>query len=352
MTSREQVRRAIEFSYPARIPAVVSWVGNGALWETLRDSGTPAQQQEVDHLLSQIPKDLLVVKCQSFGWEFDRAGVAEGEWPDEWGTLWRGWKGTIRAIGHPLEEWSAFNNYTPPDPDIPGRMEEARQAIASNRDEKYLLGVVFLTLWERYWLLRGFEDALLDHLLYPDRFLALRDVIVEHNLALTRKMLALGVDGIYFSDDWGSQQALLISPQHWREWYRPGYEELFGEVRRAGAHVWLHSDGNVMEIVPDLMECGLNVLNPLQPMCMPVEEFVRRFGGRLCVYGGADVQGVLSQGSPQEVEEEVCSIVRKLSQFGGGLIATHTHTIMPETPIENVLAMLRIFLKYCVNQPG
>jgi uroporphyrinogen decarboxylase len=195
-------------------------------------------------------------------------------------------------------------------------------------------------------MLRGFNNALMDPYLCPDRFVQLRDLIIEFNLASIREQLGLGVDGIYFSDDWGTQRALLMNPDDWRKWYKPQYKRMFDAVHEGGAHAWMHLCGNVTSIIPDLIEIGLNVLNPVQPQAMDVNALADEFGGRLCFFGGVDVQGTLPHGTTLDVEREARHLINILGRYSGGYIGSTSHTILPDTPLENIVALFRTFREY------
>ena len=111
-------------------------------------------------------------------------------------------------------------------------------------------------------------------------------------------------------------------------------------------HVWMHLCGDISAILPDLIEIGLNVLNPVQPQAMDVHKLSREFGGKVCFYGGVDVQGTLINGSPDDVKREVHELVDLFGRFNGGYIGSTSHSIMPETPLDNVIAMYEAFLEY------
>jgi uroporphyrinogen decarboxylase len=208
------------------------------------------------------------------------------------------------------------------------------------------MGRVWFTLFERFWFLRGFNNALTDPYIYPREFLRLIEKITEFNVASINMRLDLGLDGIFFSDDWGSQTNLLMKPDDWRKWYKPQYRRMFDAVHAGGGHVWMHLCGNVMDIIPDLMDIGLDVLNPVQPLAMPVDVLSKRFGGQLCFYGGLDVQGVLPRGTSREVEDEVRHLISALGCWGGGHVGGTSHTILPDTPTENVVAAFGAFREH------
>ncbi len=195
-------------------------------------------------------------------------------------------------------------------------------------------------------MLRGFENALVDPYLDEPQFCLLRDRIVQFNMALIDQWLERGVHAVFFSDDWGSQRSLLMDPSDWRRYYKPSYQAMFERVRRGGAHVWMHLCGNIEAILPDLIEIGLNVLNPVQPQAMDVRRLSREFGGHVCFNGGVDVQGTLITGTPDAVRREVHELVDLFGRFHGGYIAGTSHTIMPETPLDNVIALYEALAQY------
>ena len=195
-------------------------------------------------------------------------------------------------------------------------------------------------------MLRGFGNMLMDPYSDAENFARLRDRVVEYNLAIIDQWTRRGVDAVFFSDDWGCQRGLLMNPDDWRHFYKPSYKKMFDRVRAGGAHVWMHLCGNVTAILPDLIDIGLNVLNPVQPQAMDVRLLSREFGGRVCFNGGVDVQGTLVRGTPEEVKREVHELVSLFGTFNGGYIGGTSHTVMPETPLDNVIAMYEAFAEY------
>ena len=169
---------------------------------------------------------------------------------------------------------------------------------------------------------------------------------MDYNLAVIDQVIARGLDGIFFSDDWGSQRGLLMNPDDWRRFYKPAYAAMFDRVRSRGRHVWMHLCGNVTDIIGDLIDIGLNVLNPVQPQAMDVEHLSREFGGKVCFNGGIDVQGTMIHGSPDDVRDEARRLVDLFGGLRGGYIGGTSHTIMPETPLDNVIALYETFLEY------
>jgi uroporphyrinogen decarboxylase len=201
------------------------------------------------------------------------------------------------------------------------------------------------------WSLCGFNNMLMAPYLDTDNFLHLQDKVMEFNLAKIDEWLKRGVDGIFFSDDWGSQRGLLMNPEDWRKFYKPAYKKMFEHVRSGGAHVWMHSCGNIIAILPDLIEIGLNVLNPVQPQAMDVGLLAREFGGKVCFNGGVDVQGTMVSGTPDDVRREVYELIELFGSFTGGYIGGTSHdAIMPETSLDNIIALYEAFLRIKRNR--
>lgn len=348
MDARETVKRAVEFRHPAWVPYFIDVVPH-----QLEGHYPPAQIEALKTALKEAGA------CEANGHFYAQPlfapvnptptslpepfrPLSSEEWVDEWGVIWTCHE-FPRVSGHPLEEgWDRLTDYKFPDPRAPGRYASAKETI-SRYPERYRLGHVWFTLFERLWFLRGFNNMLIDPYVYPEEFSYLQERIVEFNLASIEEQLRLGVDGIFFSDDWGTQESLLMNPDDWRRWYKPQYKRMFDLVHAGGAHVWMHLCGNVMAIIPDLIEIGLNVLNPVQPQAMDVDVLAARFGGRLCFYGGVDVQGTLPRGTVADVENEVRHLIHIFGRYSGGYIGSTSHSILPDTPPENIIALFRAF---------
>jgi len=339
ISGRENYARAIEFRSPAYLPVHLVLDLD---WLQEKD---PAKRERIRALQALFPDDLL-------GWlgawrnATEPVAGADGakRWTDEWGVGWTSKDLGGHPISHPLADgYHRLAEYRFPDPRLPGRFTEDDAKLAQ-RGDRYVQSRVWFTLFERLWLLRGFENMLMDPYEHEADFLRLRDRIIEIDLEMIDLWLARGVDGIFFSDDWGTQRGLLMRPEDWRRWYLPCYRRLFRRVRDGGAHVWFHSCGNVLEIVGDLLDAGLQVLNPVQSNALDVRELARRFGGRLCFFGGVNVQETLIRGTPEDVRREVREMIALLGERGGGYIGgTSNLAGIPETPLDNIIALYEAF---------
>jgi uroporphyrinogen decarboxylase len=266
-------------------------------------------------------------------------------WTDEWGTRWGHAEGGVGAtpLDHPIHDWDQLDEYLAtqmPDPLAPGRVDAVKPALAVHGKSKYCVGMIQLALFERFHSLRGMQNTFMDFCTNEDETRRLLDALLDYLIVLTRSWSELGVDAMFFTDDWGTQASLMISPAMWRSYFKELYRKLFAEVHRLGMDVMLHSCGNVMGIVPDLIDVGLDVLDPLQPGAMDVAEVARRFGGQLSFCGGIDIQNLLVFGSPQQIKDDVRRLIDTLGRpFGNGLFVAPANMVTPEVPLENFRAL-------------
>ena len=155
------------------------------------------------------------------------------------------------------------------------------------------------------------------------------------------------IDGVFVGDDFGTQQGLLISPEMWRKYVKTRYKKLISVIKSYGLKYCHHSCGGIRPIIPDLIEIGIDVLHPIQPLAagMNNKELSREFGKELTFYGGIDEQRTLPNGSPEDVKREVRERINTLGKYGGYIVAP-SHAFQPDTPMENVIAVYEEVLGY------
>ena len=164
-------------------------------------------------------------------------------------------------------------------------------------------------------------------------------LICDFNLRIMKNLGSYRIDGIYFGDDWGSQKAMLMSPETWRRFIKPYIEEMYSQAHAQGYDVFIHSCGNIAPVLDDLIEIGLNVFNPFQPEVMDLHDLMKRYSKRLAFYGSLSIQKTLPFGTTEDVEEEVRNRI-SLARTYGGLIISPSHDLPPDVPVENILAMI------------
>jgi uroporphyrinogen decarboxylase len=204
---------------------------------------------------------------------------------------------------------------------------------------RYILGKFSYSFFERAGSLRGMENLLTDFILNPSFVHELFKIILDYDLKILQHLVNFPIDGVFFTDDWGSQRGLLMSPATWRKFIKPYMQRLYDQAHQQGYDVFIHSCGNNSLILDDLIEIGVNVFNPFQPEVINVEEVMQRYSHKLAFYGSLSIQHTLPFGTPDDVRREVEHRLRFAQQYGG-LIISPAHDMPPDIPTENVLTML------------
>lgn len=214
---------------------------------------------------------------------------------------------------------------------------------------RFRIGSVF----EIAWALRGMQEFLIDLASQPEFPKYIMQRLSEVYLENTKRVLEIAgdhVDMVYFYDDVATQNSLMISKTMWREFVRPHHAALVDLAHAYGKKVMYHCDGAVYPLIPDLIELGIDVLNPIQPDAkgMDSARLKSEFGDRLCFHGGVDIIKTLPRGTKAEVIAEVRERVNVLGKEGGYILCS-SHHIQPDTPLENVLTMYDTKLRYRTN---
>ena len=351
MKPRERVLTALSHEIPDRCPMQVSFTPEFAdrLRADLEIKGQGVHNPhgggntyELERLLGE---DMLLT---SVGWA-NSYYQAEGSYTDEWGIGWKSIPYTTPfGIGrytemafHPLADERVVASYAPPDPDRPELYKEAEWVIRNFKHEYWIVGVTVTTIFETAWALRGYERLLSDFVLNPELAECILDIPYRFHLAAAKRLVEMGVDMVWIGDDVGAQNRMLISPALWRKFLKPRLAEFIASLKNINPQVKVayHSDGMIEPIIPELIEIGLDVLNPIQPACMDPAKLKQAYGDRLCFWGSIDEQHTLPFSTPAEVQEEVLTRLRTIGR-GGGLILGPTHHVQLDTPMENLWAMV------------
>ncbi|MEI6385448.1 MAG: uroporphyrinogen decarboxylase family protein [Spirochaetota bacterium] len=335
MPCRERVKKAISFNYPDRPP-----ISHAILPSALIRHGEPLQK-----ILAEVEED--------FGWgllpDLPLAKFPpyykKGRNKDGFGVIWESSEDGEYGIpvGKPLADWSNWSGFAWPDFEVRTPAYQLYSGHMVGPDPGFYSRGGWITFFETLQELRGFEDLLADIALGETAAFELRDAMMAHNLRLIDKFLLLDYDGIHFADDWGTQNALMVSPALWKSFFRPCYEAMFERVRAAGVDVHFHTDGYVTDIIPELIDLGVSVIN-CQSNCMGNEELGRRFKGRICFRTDLDRQKTMTYGSPAEVRRHVDEVFHALGSERGGIIACGE--IGRDTPLDNIKAMYEAFMEF------
>ena len=241
----------------------------------------------------------------------------------EWGYILKPHKGTM---GQPEEAplaggWENWDSFKPPNGSDPSRLAPLAEFIKANPDRFKTVGLG-LTGFNSASFIRGMTDFMEDLYLEPERIRDLLDVVFGFECDVIRLVCenCPEIDGFEFYDDWGTQNGLLVSPNMFRELFAPYYAEQFKLIHSYGKYVFFHSCGNVWDIIPDLIECGADILNLNQPDVFGLERLGEQFGGKVCFACPVDHQTVAITGNDQEITDYVKRLNSSLGSYNGGWI--------------------------------
>jgi uroporphyrinogen decarboxylase len=335
LTYKERMRRALIHEPVDRIPTQINY--------TRAFGRKLAQHYEVSELAlpGRLGNHMVRVDIQ-FDPRYSDSGKIKYDW---WGVGFAVEEEGYFASVNPLADSKNLDSNPWPDPNAPQLLEKALKTIEEDAGTHFITPNFGFALFERAWTLRGLDTFMMDMALDPGFTEELLNRILEIQLGLIRRFIDLGVDGGYFGDDYGAQKNMLFSPKMWRKFIKPRLAQMFAPFKDAGLPVIMHSDGQIQAILPDLIEIGLTVLNPVQPEVLDHAWLKQSFGNRLAYYGGISTQTVLPNGSPENVEKAVQSCIRHLAPDRTGLILAPSHRMMTDIPLENVDALLDAFFK-------
>ena len=352
MNSKERVKLALDHQEPDRVPLHCSFTPEAeaklAQHLGLEATRLEAYKSEGADMGLAMGHDLLTTWL---GFATSYYAQDTASYTCEWGVEWQ-WVDYptgryTEAKSRPLADAVSLVNYRVPDPYREEIYDGARRLIESYGDEYYIVGAIPCTIFECSWALRGYDRLMLD-MIENKRFAhELFDAVVEFSRVAGRKLIELGVDMIWVGDDFGGQTNMLISPRTWREFFKPRYAGLFAEFKAQNPKLKIayHSDGNIEQIIPELIDIGLDVLNAVQPKCMDTASLKRKYGRHLSFWGTVDIQEVLPFGTVADVAREVKERILTMGP-GGGFILAPTHNIQADTPVENVLAYYEAARRY------
>lgn len=336
MTARERVTNAIRFQGPDRPP-----ISHAIL---------PSAQYHYGDALKKITDAV----PEDFGWsllpDLPREKLPplykEGRNIDDFGTEWLV---TVEGrcgipVGCPIAaDWSNYEQYQWPavfGAGVPAyRLYSGHMA---GKDPDYYARGGWIVFFEQMQQLHGFEAVLSDLATNRPELYDLRERLLAFNRAWIDRWLEGEYQGIHFADDWGSQTSLLISPDKWRAFFKPIYAAMFSKVKSAGRDVWFHSDGMIADILPDLIELGIDVLNC--QLGLFDRRLLRTYAGKVCFRTDIDRQRLLPYATPQQVKDYITDLFHDIGTPDGGIVACGE--ISEDVPLDNIKAMYDAFLEF------
>jgi len=256
-----------------------------------------------------------------------------------------------QVVGHPLADWDAFKTFQPPDPNLKHERGDrdwnrTKKELADLKSKGRLAMGYGERLFDRLYALRGFEELMIDIATDDPRLTELIEMLTDYELKLVDLYLEAGVDALAFHTDIGTQRALMISPQKFRKHIKPMFMKIFQKVRKAGKPVYLSSDGRLLEIVDDMVECGVSVHDP-QIAANTLEGIKRVYKGKMCINLDLDRQ-MFAFCTPRDIRDQIRDVVEELDSPQGGLMV-FAAVCDGDTSLENIEAMCTAMEDYCLK---
>jgi len=377
MNGRERILEALNHREPDRIPfdlGGTTWTGitNGAYQKFRQHLGLSREEPEWADVIQQIvipsAEIMQLIDVDTRGlfpltshnrdvYSKLRDAGERWEYHDEWGFTHHFPKQNgywFSIVGHPMENLAPddalVDKYNWPDPLDPERTAGLRERAIRFREEGKLVMIKGLCagIFEMQQRIRGVTNALIDPFLYPEFSDRLIGKLADLKIQFWEKALgelADVVDVVAEADDYGTQESQLVSPDHFRQYYKPHIARIIKNIRDSapGAKVMFHSCGNIRPLLPDFIETGIDIINPVHVNAAGMEPYQLKkdFGSELVFWGGGvDTQKVLPEGSPSDVMDDVKRNIDALAPGGGFVFAT-VHNIQAEVPAANIAAMLK-----------
>ncbi|MEA1964079.1 MAG: uroporphyrinogen decarboxylase family protein [Candidatus Aerophobetes bacterium] len=368
MKHRERLIESLNHKEPDRVPIDVGGITTGITeiaHRNLRQClGIKGKEEIIDKIQQLVKPNEEILKKFGIDTRYIYLPAPEairGEdfpgdiWEDEWGVRRRKAAYYYDMIDHPLKEATVndLKKIKWPDPHLPARfegLEEETKRLYQETDYALIVNVTG-SIFEFSWYLRGYENFMMDLIINPSFASALMDRMLEFQIGLFEEILnRVGkyVQVVQCGDDITTQNGPAISIEVYRKLVKSRQKKLFQFIKsKTDAKLFYHSCGSVYSFIPDLIEIGIDILNPIQVSAkdMETKRLKREFGKDISFWGGIDTQHILPFGSPAQVREEVKKRIDELAP-GGGYILNSVHNLQADVPPENIVAMFETAIDY------
>jgi len=257
---------------------------------------------------------------------------------DVFGCVWKHGEYVREVVEFPLKKID-LSDYKFPDLSKPEYYDAMAAKIAPDKGKRLIVLAFPMMLFERAWSLRGIENLLMDMVETPLSCEQLFDKLTELSLDILENCRDIGFEMLHFKDDYGMQKGLIMGPVLWRKFIKPNLVKIFNKAHELGMYVMLHSCGDNTKIMGELADIGVNVFNPFQPDAMDIFEIKKEHGQRLTFWGGIIDNDLLLNGKPEQITKHVKNNLKVLGK-GGGYIAGTYKPVYPNTPLDNVVALV------------
>lgn len=342
MNSKDRVRTAICHNEPDCIPYFATYV-------PIVDKQLKKKYQTSEEIGVFLGNDMVKTVV---GMETSYHASEEPEYKCKWGLTWKNVKNYTgeytEIIDRPLcGDDSKLSSYSIPDPLEESQYDNVRKMVEKYGREKWIIGSCQCSIFETAWYLRGLDEFMIDLAINEDYANELLDKVMQFPLKAGLKMIDLGVDMIWLGDDVATQVNMLMSPEMWRAYFKPRYAYIFNEFKKKNKNIKIayHSCGNCEAIIDEMVDIGLDVLNPIQPAAMEPTFIKKKYGNKVTLFGGLDVQNILPFGTTEDVKREVKRLIEGCGK-NGGYILSPAHHIQSDTSMENIEAFYEAAREY------
>lgn len=337
MTPRERVLRCLNHQTADRVPLNGSF--RPEVWEKLRQYfGT----DDSNEILERLGLDFNGVGMGTSREFLERSGGSDtirhddGSYEDEWGIRHVTIGPYMRYVYHPLSDERSLDTYK--FPGLEGRFKGVREH-AERLKQNYVVSAGTGTFFRDAWNLRGLEAFLIDVAIESPFMLKLLDRMLEYKLEIISQFAQAGVDIISIGGDIAMHTRLFMDPYLWRKHFKWRDAALIEEAKKYGVkYFFFHTDGNLMEVMEDLVEIGFNIIDPIQPECMDPYKVKEKYGDRITLHGTISSQRTLPFGTVEDVRSEVCERIHRCGK-NGGLVIAPNNVVQFDVPLENLLAV-------------
>ena len=310
MTGRERMIAVLRREEPDRLPTL-EWIISPKVIRAMT-----GQDSEIG-FIRRMGLDAIAI-----GTNIKKEKVDDRHFRDEWGITRVSYDDYPNAVGHPVQDESDLKKITVPDPDADYRFDDIRDAMDELKGEKAVV-IRLRDVFSQPRDLMGFENFLMGFYTQPDLVSRIMEMSVDYNTRLAENVKSIGGEIIVVGDDIADSKSLLISPELYREMVKPHFNRLIRKFKDLGLYVIKHTDGNIMDVIDDLIDSGIDCLDPIDPLAgMDIRAIKEKYGSRVCLKGNLDCVSTLVDKSPEAVIAETRQCILDASMGGGHIISS------------------------------
>jgi len=266
---------------------------------------------------------------------------------DKWRIKWKMMaNGILYPIDGPIKNYKDLKNYTLPDANSEYWYQSIKEAVKRFKGEKAIIFMAHDAFEYSHYLFGGMDKLFMNYILAPDLVKEVSEIVWCYKSKSIRNAIEIGADAIILGDDYAGRTGTLMSPDHFREFVLPYLKKAVNIAHKNGSCLIKHTDGNIWKIIDDIIDAGINAINPLEPIAdMDIGKVKKKYGERVCLIGNIDCAMLLPMGTRIEVEEAVKETIAKAAP-GGGYIMASSNSIHSGVKPENYRTMVKATRKY------